>query len=313
MILLDSNNLILAQIIRDRRDTPADKRDALDVTAADFDGVQFHVTADANNKSLVHVSLHWRCAQDLLKNGGLDIMQAVYGSMLQATPEASYDITLQVNVDDGDAALPDKIGAFKRNLLAGPFKRIFESVERGQQTNPIHIQYRDEESVFIAPQKDTVIVIFSIHFKDADDQVIAKIFLQELEQARKTISNAPSVTFSQKEPPLELRGIKGIKADQNHGFVSFVLFKPHISGPNRDKCINNVQTFRNYLHYHIKCSKAYMHDRMRKRTESLLQVLNRAKPEPLEPKEKKVMGGKTFKPAASAKAPGVKGPPVPKR
>jgi len=82
--------------------------------------------------------------------------------------------------------------------------------------------------------------------------------------------------------------------------VSFVLFKPHISGANRDRCINNIQTFRNYLHYHIKCSKAYMHDRMRKRVESLLQVLNRAKPEPIEPKEKKTIQGKTFKPAATA-------------
>ncbi len=32
-----------------------------------------------------------------------------------------------------------------------------------------------------------------------------------MEQVRKTISNAPSVTYSQKEPPLELRGAKGIK------------------------------------------------------------------------------------------------------
>lgn len=38
-----------------------------------------------------------------------------------------------------------------------------------------------------------------------------------------------------------------------------------------------ICTFRNYLQYHIKCSKAFMHTRMRIRVESLLQVLNRAK------------------------------------
>jgi actin related protein 2/3 complex subunit 2 len=36
---------------------------------------------------------------------------------------------------------------------------------------------------------------------------------------------------------------------------------------------------RNYLHYHLKCSKAYMHQRMRAKTNDFLKVLNRAKPE----------------------------------
>lgn len=74
-----------------------------------------------------------------------------------------------------------------------------------------------------------------------------------------------------------------------------MLFKPHFEAKNRDRTINNIQTFRNYLMYHIKCSKAYMHDRMRKRVDSLLQVLNRARAEPLEPKEKKTITGKSFK------------------
>jgi hypothetical protein len=37
-----------------------------------------------------------------------------------------------------------------------------------------------------------------------------------------------------------------------------------------------------------------MHSRMRKRVESLLQVLNRSRPPPFEPKAKKTIAGKTF-------------------
>lgn len=40
-----------------------------------------------------------------------------------------------------------------------------------------------------------------------------------------------------------------------------------------------MQLFRDYLHYHIKCSKAYMHSRMRTRVAEFLKVLNRAKPD----------------------------------
>lgn len=35
--------------------------------------------------------------------------------------------------------------------------------------------------------------------------------------------------------------------------------------------ISHIQTFRDYFHYHIKASKAYIHSRMRKRTAEFLQ------------------------------------------
>ena len=77
--------------------------------------------------------------------------------------------------------------------------------------------------------------------------------------------------------------------------------------------ISHIQTFRDYFHYHIKASKAYIHSRMRKRTADFLQgkrrrhcnsyprpeltcqiVLRRARPEN-EEKERKTASGRTFK------------------
>lgn len=44
----------------------------------------------------------------------------------------------------------------------------------------------------------------------------------------------------------------------------------------------------------VKCSKAYMHSRMRHRVAEFLKVLNRAKPE-LAEKERKTASGRTFR------------------
>lgn len=60
-----------------------------------------------------------------------------------------------------------------------------------------------------------------------------------------------------------------------------------------ESCVTLLAGFRNYLHYHIKATKTYMHMRMRKRVVGLLQVLNRAVPE-AEEKAKKTAQGKTF-------------------
>jgi actin related protein 2/3 complex subunit 2 len=107
---------------------------------------------------------------------------------------------------------------------------------------------------------------------------------------------------------------KGLTSNERQGFVSFVLHPAHQA--KRANTISNIQIFRNYLHFHIKCTKvvflfvffciflktfsfsskkAYMHTRMRTRVRALLLVLNRAKVEPYVKAEKKTISGKTFK------------------
>lgn len=81
-------------------------------------------------------------------------------------------------------------------------------------------------------------------------------------------------------------------------FGGFLVLTPkHTCKQNRDNTINLISMLRNYLHYHLKCSKAYLHQRMRDKTNDFLKVLNRAKPEPKNKEEKKTISGKTMKPS----------------
>ena len=50
-----------------------------------------------------------------------------------------------------------------------------------------------------------------------------------------------------------------------------VLFPRHLTPQRREEVISHIQTFRDYFHYHIKASKAYIHSRMRRRTADFLQ------------------------------------------
>jgi actin related protein 2/3 complex subunit 2 len=179
--------------------------------------------------------------------------------------------------------------------LSAPFKKAFQDVEAGKGSGApvIAIEYREEEAIYIKPDKENVLVIFSVNFKDAADQTIAKLFLHEFAQNSRSINGSPPVSYSTKEAPLELKGVPGVRETDTHSFVTFVLFKGHLSAKNADKTINNLSTFRDYLHYHIKCSKALIHDRMRTRVESFKQVINQARPKKGEV-VKKTADGKTF-------------------
>jgi len=290
MLLLETHNRILYDEVVAYFNT--DRR--TDNIFADFDGVKFH-TFTSDDKSSLTVSVSIKGAADFLKHGGSALLKSVYGDLLQAKPEGSYDVTLIIpgGYSGNKDELAKKVSLLKRNLVAAPFLMVFEGVESKKALpDIISIDYRTDESFYIKPQGDNVIVVFDITFKDADDVILSKIFLQSFVDARKTMNNTPSVTFSQKDPPLELKGVKGVRTGAHHGFVSFVLFPAHLKKPQETADL--IQTFRDYLHYHIKCAKAYMHTSMRNRVESLIQVLNRAKPEPVTT-VKRTITGKFFK------------------
>ena len=107
-------------------------------------------------------------------------------------------------------------------------------------------------------------------------------YSQEFVDARRlpTIQNAPQVLYTNRDPPLELRSLPGLRSSEDIGYVTFVLFPRHFNNPDvAASTISHIQLFRDYLHYHIKCSKAYMHSRMRHRVSEFQKVLNRAKTE----------------------------------
>ena len=147
--------------------------------------------------------------------------------------------------------------------------------------------------------------------------------MQEFSETRRKFQQAPQVLFSHKHPPSELNDSEAIVGD-NRGYITFgkcfrkmfflffkttykksyfnfifcsnkVLSPRHINAATRDNTINLISMLRNYLHYHLKCSKAYMHQRMRVKTNYFLGVLNTAKPETKsKPEERKTWGGKTM-------------------
>jgi actin related protein 2/3 complex, subunit 2 len=128
---------------------------------------------------------------------------------------------------------------------------------------------------------------------------IARTFLAQFPEARRgaALSTAPSCSYSPNAAPLELRGAPAALVNNaNGGYVSLVVFKRHVGGGPKqlEAAVWALSTFYGVVSYHIKCSKAYMHTRMRSRTHSLLQVLNRAKPEQ-EGREKKLASGRAFK------------------
>ena len=149
------------------------------------------------------------------------------------------------------------VSLLKRNAMAAPFERAFrEQAELEQKYEPgsahpsgelLSLHYRADESMYILPAHDRVTVVISTRFEEEADRIFGKVFLQEFVDARRqpSIQNAPQVLYSNREPPLEVRGVVPASVSENTGYVTFVLFPRHFQHPDvRATTISHIQLFR---------------------------------------------------------------------
>jgi actin related protein 2/3 complex subunit 2 len=302
MILLEAHNVIIQTTLAEKITKPS----TLDVQFVDYDGVRFHLSTP-DRKTVLLLSMNIRCWAELAKCGADDILKREYGSLMRTQAEDDYNVSLEIDLeqipaeDDARDSFIKSVSLLKRNALAAPFELAFKAQKQleasgSDQGELMQIHYRDEEAIYVQASPDRVTVIFSTVFREETDRIFGKVFLQEFVDARRqpTIQNAPQVLYSNRDPPLEIRHLAGLKNSDDVGYVTFVLFPRHFANVTvASATISHIQLFRDYLHYHIKCSKAYMHSRMRHRVTEFQKVLNRAKTE-VASTERKTVSGRTL-------------------
>jgi hypothetical protein len=129
-------------------------------------------------------------------------------------------------ITEDQAVFIKSVAMLKRNALAAPFERAFAEQKALENTpaptdgSPreqgqlMQIHYRDEEAIYVRASHDRVTVVFSTIFKEETDRIFGKVFLQEF-------VDAPQVLYSNRDPPLEIRHIPGLKNTEDVGYVTF--------------------------------------------------------------------------------------------
>ena len=285
MIVLENNNKIIEDTLRYHINRVLNGRRPRPVclTLSDFDGAQCSISNPFDERTKLNVSIAIKFYQELMSHGALDILATRYEDKLLKEAEPGYDITIQVDLeksnipDDWETSIVKEISSLKRNCFASIFEKYFDFQESGQdgiKSSVIH--YRDEETMYLEARNDRITVVFSTIFKHEDDIVLGKVFLRELQEGGRRAANSPQVIFT-KDPPEGIEE-KGALVGKDVRYITFVLFPRHTRKETRDKTIDLIHQFRTYLHYHIKCSKAFLHSRMRAKTNHFLNYLNEAKP-----------------------------------
>lgn len=302
MILLEAGNRILGETVGAQISGGGEsKREPIDVRLCDFDDASYRVVIDKDSKNLLQVSLGLPCYSTIKDFGADEAVKAAFGEHVATTPFTGYDVTIQVDLDKEEKKdeITKKLTLLKPIVIGGVFKHFYSKLGKGEApAAPFKFDLRRDTTVFFIPDKDRVVTVFALDFTEKVDKAIAKSFMQEFVDVRKTLNFAPPAqwTLGTTAPPAELKAFGITEAQKNTlGWFSLAILKEHVAKEDLlNKVVEVLQSFRTFLQYHIKCSKSYFHSRMRARCRDLLKVLNRAKLGDPETGPKKTITGKTF-------------------
>lgn len=278
---------------------------------SDFDDVLYLVMVSPEETNQITLNVALRNWADLSRDGAKQVLAANFPSC-EISPESGFDVAIKINADSlpsgpwgsGGEACAKQLAEIKVLLMGAPLAVALKTFGEGGSPNSDVKKVSIKRptgcgggDMFITAKTDSVVVIFSVDFADETDKAVCKVFLQEFVESQRSVTGAPSCAYKRgSEPPSELSSFPNIDGTPDiAGFMSFKLFKDHVkTQEKRDRAVSTLIGFLNYLQYHIKASKTYMHMRMRHKVNDLLQVLNRANQTTDEKKEKKTMSGKTF-------------------
>ncbi|OMO77756.1 ARP2/3 complex, 34kDa subunit (p34-Arc) [Corchorus olitorius] len=300
----------------------------LDYHWVEFNDVRYHVQVSMKNPHIIllSVSLPTPPLETVfvagLPFGAIEAIKAAYGVIVQILdpPRDGFNLTLKLNLsklppdEEYRQALLVKVASVREVVLGAPLRVILKHLASRTVAPGIDrlvaLVHRPNESFFLVPQAEKVTVVFPMRFKDSVDTVLATSFLQEFMESRRApgLSNAPLCTWSH-SPPLELNGATDDALSANAGFVTFGLEElkgdvplyKNLGGENRSTVEDSQsQLISAYSKTQVdsmgtkgKCSEGFMHTRMRRRVESLIQALDRAKPD--QEKAKKTSNTRSFK------------------
>jgi len=159
-------------------------------------------------------------------------------------------------------------------------KTIISRDHRQMFTIPIQRHSTFQQSMVVTLTSDRVIIVIPVVVYYEPDRSLTRLFLQQFQQAQQKSSakNLPICDFRRSnDPPLEIKSFKEklyIDNDNLACYISFTFLENQFqTTSDQINVTQNMLMFFDFLDYHVKCSKSFIHTRMRDTHDSLLKRL----------------------------------------
>ncbi|EOY06156.1 Actin-related protein 2/3 complex subunit 2 [Theobroma cacao] len=269
----------------------AEKPIEVDHHLYEFGSVEYHIKSSASDPQFTYLSISTPLlTQGVLLSYGLSpyttqMVREISADFLEIVEPAKegYQLTLRLDFskiprDVDSLKVITEVSSVQAVILSSQLKEMLRNVNSRDTSQgmykPIKLVYHPREPFYVIRQSQKIIAVFPMRFKEYSDVIIATSFFQELMDvgSSEKWAKVPPCSWSPIPPP-ELRGEPFEDLSTNGGFVSFDISSRHIEGKRLDKTVWSLLNFYAYVKHHVKCTRGFIQRRMRKRLESLVEVL----------------------------------------
>ena len=171
----------------------------------------------------------------------------------------------------------EKFSLFRVKLYASVIQQMLEDVKNKKPTKLFSYHLNRDNILYILPSEDRVELIYGITFLQDTDISIAKVFLQELEEAKRHVKNcldAKVYVKTDKDIPNDITKID-LPGNYSNSLVVVNLYIKDIT--QIVKKLNYFVNFRQYIQFHIHSIKTFLHIRMNRKGKEIENKLNSCK------------------------------------
>ncbi|KAJ4722780.1 Arp2/3 complex 34 kDa subunit [Melia azedarach] len=271
----------------------AEKPIEIDHHLHEFGSVEYHIQSSVSDPHHAYLSISTPLLTqgDLLSYGlshyTMEMIKGISSDVVEIVQPAKegYQLTLRLDLSKiprskDSMKLITKISTVQATILSSQLKEMLWNVNSEGTLHgmykPIKLVYHLREPFYVIKQPQKITAVFPMRFKEHSDVIIATAFFQELVDVgnSRKWAKVPQCCWAPIPPP-ELRGEPFEDLSTNGGFVTFDIYPHHIEGKRLDKTVWSLLNFYAYVKYHVKCTKGFIQRRMRKRLESLVEILQK--------------------------------------
>ena len=167
----------------------------------------------------------------------------------------------------------EKMSTFRVKIYSYVFEKMLRDIKDKKNPKKLVFHLNEKNVVHLVPLSDNLELVYGVDFLQNTDQSLARVFLQELKEAKNHVKNCINcnVYVELAEVPKNIMDIDNPKKYSN-GLVVFNLFVNKFD--TIKKFLNYFVTFREYVQFHIHSIKTFLHIRMNRKGKELMKKLD---------------------------------------
>ena len=167
----------------------------------------------------------------------------------------------------------EKMSTFRVKIYSYVFEKMLRDIKDKKNPKKLVFHLNEKNVVHLVPLSDNLELVYGVDFLQNTDQSLARVFLQELKEAKNHVKNciAGNVYCELAETPKNIMDIDSPK-NYTNGLVVFNLFVNKFD--TIKKFLNYFVTFREYIQFHIHSIKTFLHIRMNRKGKELMGKLD---------------------------------------